>query len=138
MELNSRIDLRDVKVRDTKIAIMDKGAYATEARKNMRSLGVYKKQFEPIIKIYGQLREQYDIYTQLLEDAGFDYIEETRTGTKKHPIITTLESLRKDILAYAAQLGLTPQGLLKVQDDAFKGKKKNGGLSDMLKGLNTG
>ena len=104
----------------------------------MRSLGVYKKQFESMIKIYGQLREQYDVYTQLLEDANFDYIEETQTGTKKHPIITTLESLRKDILNYAAQLGLTPQGLLRVQEDAFRGKKKGGGLADVLKGLNSG
>lgn len=132
------VDLRNVKALGCKIAVANKGEYATEARKNMKVLGVYKKQFEPVIKIYGQLREQYDIYTQLLEDAGYDYIEETQTGTKKHPLITTLEALRKDVLAYASQLGLTPQGLLKVQEEAFKVKSKSSGLEEMMKRLNSG
>lgn len=132
---NKAVDLRDVKALGCKITVQTKGEYAAEARKNMKALGTYKRQFEPVIKIYGQLREQYDIYTQLLEDAGYDYIEETQTGTKKHPIITTLESLRKDILAYASQLGLTPQGLLKVQENAFRVKKKASGLAAALQEL---
>lgn len=49
--------------------------------------------------------------------------------------MTTLETLRKDILAYAAQLGLTPQGLLKADEDAFRQKKKSK-LMEALKGLN--
>lgn len=117
---------------------MEWKAYAAEARRGMKALEVYKKQFEPIIKIYAQLHEQYDVYTQLLEETGYQYCEETQTGTKKHPLITTLESLRKDILAYASQLCLTPQGLRKIKDAAFAKTDKKSGLMSMLEGLDAG
>lgn len=96
---------------------------ATKAKNDMMALGVYKPEFEPIIKIYGQLREQYDELTGQFESSGYSYAEQTATGSKKSPIVTTLESLRKDILSYASQLGLTPQGLLRADDGAFKKKK---------------
>lgn len=106
-----------------------------QTRDQMKALGVYKPEFEPIIEIYSQLREQYNILTQRFIDSDYDFKEYTNTGTKKAPIVTTLEALRKDILAYAAQLGLTPQGLLKADEAAFK-KKKESGLGSILKELN--
>lgn len=106
-----------------------------QTRDDMKALGVYKPEFEPIIEVYSQLREQYNILTQRFIDSDYDFKEYTNTGTKKAPIVTTLEALRKDILAYAAQLGLTPQGLLKADEAAFK-KKKESGLGSILKELN--
>lgn len=103
-----------------------------KAKKDMVSLGVYKPEFDPIIKIYGQLREQYDELTTQFKSSGYEFSEETNAGSKKAPIVTTLESLRKDILSYASQLGLTPQGLLKADDAAFK-KKKTSALADAIK-----
>lgn len=105
---------------------------ALVAKKSMIELGLYKREFEPIIEIYGQLLEQYEALTRKFIDSGYDYEETTAHGTKKAPIITTLESLRKDILSYASQLGLTPQGLLKADERAFK-KKKVSALSEALK-----
>jgi hypothetical protein len=93
------------------------------AREDMVKLGIYKPEFEPIIEIYSQLREQYEILTTRFVKSGYKYSELTETGTKKAPIVTTLEALRKDILSYASQLGLTPQGLLKTDENAFKKKK---------------
>lgn len=112
---------------------------SSAARKFMQSLGVYKKEFEPIIKIYGGLREQYDVLSKCFEDSGYDYQEATDQGSKKHPIVTTLESLRRDILAYAAQLGLTPQGLKRIQEeDPFARAKKSSGLAAALQNLESG
>lgn len=111
-----------------------KKSITNQTRDQMQALGVYKPEFEPIIEIYSQLREQYNILTQRFIDSGYDFKEYTNTGTKKAPIVTTLEALRKDILAYAAQLGLTPQGLLKADEAAFK-KKKGSGLGSILKEL---
>jgi len=105
-----------------------------QTRDQMKALGVYKPEFEPIIEVYAQLREQYKVLTERFIASNYDIEETTNTGSKKAPIVTTLESLRKDILAYATQLGLTPQGLLKADEDAFKQKKKSK-LSEMLKGL---
>ena len=41
----------------------------------------------------------------------------------------------KDILAYAAQLGLTVQGLQKINPSELKPKKKKSGLEAALEGL---
>lgn len=104
-------------------------------RDAMKALGVYKPEFEPIIQIYCQLREQYDELTKEFKDSNYDYSELTNTGTKKAPIVTTLETLRKDILSYAGQLGLTPQGLLRANDKAFI-QKKGSVLAEAMKELN--
>lgn len=108
-----------------------------QTRDQMKALGVYKPEFEPIIEVYSQLREQYNVLTKRFIESDYDFKEYTNTGTKKAPIVTTLETLRKDILAYAAQLGLTPQGLLKADDKAFA-KKKQSTLAAALKGLDSG
>lgn len=96
-----------------------------KARAAMKSLGVYKPEFEPVIHVYAGLREQYVELTKQYEKSGYEFSEDTAAGSKKAPIVTTLESLRKDILAYASQLGLTPQGLLKANDKAFAAPKSS-------------
>lgn len=103
-----------------------------QARASMKALGLYKPEFEPILKDYAKLREQYSELTKRFENSNYDYAETTQSGSKKDPIVTTLESLRKDILAYASQLGLTPQGLLKTNDKAFN-KPKSSVLSAAIK-----
>ncbi len=89
----------------------------------MRQLNVYRPEFEPIIVVYCELREQYVELTRRFLESGYTIAEDTQTGSKKAPIVTTLEALRKDVLAYANQLGLTPQGLLRADDKAFVVKK---------------
>lgn len=108
--------------------------HVTTTRRLMRSLGVYKKEFEPVIKIYAQLKDQYDELTAQFERSGYDYSEDTAQGTKKHPIVTTLESLRKDILSYAGQLGMTPAGLKRLNDASLQ-PEKSSPLSDALRVL---
>jgi len=105
-----------------------------QTRDQMKALGIYKPEFEPIIEVYSQLREQYKILTERFIKSDYKFDEYTNTGTKKAPIVTTLETLRKDILSYATQLGLTPQGILKADDKAFT-KKKQSALEAALKGL---
>lgn len=113
---------------------MPKKKPAHIAKQSMVELGIYKPEFEPVIEIYGQLMEQYAELTKRFVDSGLDFEERTNAGTKKAPIVTTLESLRKDILSYSTQLGLTPQGLLKADDGAFK-KKKGDALAAALKAM---
>jgi P27 family predicted phage terminase small subunit len=105
---------------------MGKARHETVARKAMKSLGIYKPEFEGIIKLYGGLRDQYDTLTEMFVASGYKYSEQTQSGTKKAPIVTTLEGLRKDILSYASQLGLTPQGLLRADENAFAKKAESG------------
>ena len=81
-----------------------------------------------------QLMEQYDTLTCAFEESGWAYETSTATGTKKAPIVTTLESLRKDVLAYLSALGLTPAGAKKL-DAAATAKAQEDPLIAALKNL---
>lgn len=78
--------------------------------RDMKKLAVYKPEYEPIIDIYSELREQYSVLTQKFIDSKYDFeVETMQGGTKKAPIVATLESLRKDILAYSDRLCINPK-----------------------------
>ncbi|WMJ78472.1 MULTISPECIES: P27 family phage terminase small subunit [unclassified Sedimentibacter] len=86
--------------------------------RDMKKLGVYKPEYEPIIDIYSELREQYFILTEKFKDSGYDFeVETMQGGTKKAPIVATLESLRKDIITYTDRLCLNPKAVdtVKIQ-----------------------
>ena len=72
------------------------------------------------------MREQYELYTKELKNKGYKYSEYTFSGgEKKSPLIAVLETLRKDILQYSIQLGLTPAGLKKINEKNEDESKKN-------------
>ena len=97
----------------------------------MERLGVYKEEFAPTIVRYVTLnKEYYKLYKQYAE-SGFQCTVEAAGGEKKAPIVTTLESLRRDLLQLEESIGLTPRGLLKLDENAFK-KAKNGAKKDRL------
>lgn len=79
---------------------------------NMKELGVYKPEYDPVIEIYSELCEQYQILTKKFKADGYKYYEYTaQGGTKKSAIVATLETLRKDILAYSDRLCINPKAL---------------------------
>lgn len=86
-------------------------------REMMGALGVYRQEFDTTISIYCDLLRQYRIYTKKLKDSDFDGYESSgQAGSKKSPLMTTIEALRKDILQYQTALGLTPSALKKLKD----------------------
>jgi len=92
------------------VAARTKAGIKKETIQLMKSLGVYKPEYDPLIEIYAELREQYTILTKKFAESGYQYeVETAQGGTKKAPIVATLESLRKDILAYADRLCLNPK-----------------------------
>lgn len=92
----------------------------------MTNLNVYKAEYDAVIDIYSELKEQYERYTKELESQGYKYSEFTaQGGEKKSPLIAVLETLRKDILQYSVQLGLTPAGLKKMNEKSGDNEKKS-------------
>nr|WP_285856333.1 P27 family phage terminase small subunit [Paenibacillus illinoisensis] len=81
----------------------------------MKELGVYKTQYGRIIDLYSELVFQFLTLNKKFEEEGYQYESYTAAGgAKKSPIVATLESLRKDILAYSNQLCLNPRSLESV------------------------
>jgi phage terminase small subunit len=77
---------------------------------HMKNLGVYKDEYGKIVDIYAELVHQYDVLTQKFEESDFKFeVTTAQGGLKKSPIVSTLEVLRKDILAYSDRLCLNPK-----------------------------
>lgn len=100
---------------------------------DMKKLGTYKPEYEPIIDIYSELREQYELYTKQLKDNKYKCDEYTAAGgTKKSALISTIETLRKDILQYSDRLCLNPKAMQSEKSDK---KKKISRLGAALSSL---
>ena len=97
----------------------------------MNAIGVYRAEFEPTIARYVELSKEYKILYKQYRDGDFKCSVPTAAGEKKAPIVTTLETLRKDLLQLEESLGLTPRGLLKLDENAFR-KAKDGAKKDRL------
>lgn len=107
--------------------------FKNQTIKEMKSLGIYKQEFAQIIEIYSGLLEQYARLNKKYLDSDMEYeILTMQGGTKKAPIVATLEVLRKDILNYAAQLGLTVKGLDSIEVEKEKKRSK---LEEALESL---
>ncbi len=103
--------------------------YAAEIRRHMKSLGLYRKEYEPAILTLADISRQYDVLTKQFAEGGYQFAELTETGTKKAPIVTTLESLRKDKLSYMNALGMTPRGAVQTDSVTPKKDKKTSALA---------
>lgn len=82
----------------------------------MTSLGVYRKEFDPLIEIYASMMVQYKAYASMHAADEFNTTEITVNSKgvvneKKSPLVQTLETLRKDILSYSDRLCLNPKAL---------------------------
>lgn len=109
-----------------------KAAIKRATIRDMKNLGTYKKEYDRIIDIYAELVEQYAILSDRFASGGYRYEVPTADGgSKKAPIVATLESLRKDILAYADRLCLNP----KTIDGITVETKKQSALAAALSAL---
>ncbi len=103
-----------------------------ETIKYMQTLGVYRSEYDSTIRIYAQLREQYDALTERFEKSKYKIqTASAQGGMKKAPIVATLESLRKDILTYSDRLCLNPKAYDAMNIKPIKKSK----LSEAIEGV---
>lgn len=99
----------------------------------MKKLGTYKAEYEAVINIYCEMREQYELYLKKLKEKHYKCDEFTAAGgTKKSALITTIETLRKDILLYSDRLKLNPKSFDDKVGDKNKGESKLAKALDKL------
>jgi P27 family predicted phage terminase small subunit len=104
-----------------------------EVRKNLEAKGLYSVEYEPAIARYADMQMEYDHLTELYISEDYPFETETQTGTKKAPIVTTLESLRQMMLAYENALGLTPRADKRLTEE--RQTKAAGGFNAILNKL---
>lgn len=99
------------KVYDKKYQIVKK------TKENMQNLGTFKKEFEPTIRRYADVRMQYDSLNRSIakslknsEDIPPSYFK-------------SIDNLQKQLLVLEDTLGLTPKGLKTLQRHGLETKK---------------
>lgn len=84
-----------------------------DIRNAMETLGTYKNEYDPLISVYVDLWEQYDIVQKRLKASKYTSSVDGASGNPKQSYdVKQHESLRKDILAYSDRLRLNPKAMM--------------------------
>lgn len=100
--------------------------------------GTYRPFFDQVIDTLAGIMENRDKVQELYAKSGSNPVvrytnKAGETNPVKNPMMVILADLNTQALSYWRDLGLTPAGLKKINDQELK--KKQGGLEDALAGL---
>ena len=107
----------------------------------LTALGVYRQQFAEAIELTAKLMEDCAKAEKKTKAKDYEPIvtKVNKTGQEyqaKNVWTTMVEQYRKDIIANLAQLGLTPAGLKKLNDELSKKPPKPSGIAAHVAHLN--
>jgi hypothetical protein len=101
---------------------------------DMKALHTWKPEFMTALRICADLMDQYDRVNSQLVSGEMPYFDVTdKGGTRKSAAVTTAEALRRDILAYMKELGLTTLSVKRL--DAQENLPESNVLADALRRL---
>ena len=118
---------------------MTKKQWKTRIRKSCEAADTYRPFFNDIIDTLAGILERRDKAQEAFDAAGGEVIVEHTnkggsTNLEQNPAIRLINDLERDALAYWRDLGLTPAGLKRINEDGLQKKKKNP-LMEALKDL---
>ena len=107
---------------------------------SMQTLGTYRKEFSPAITRYAELRVQFKIMMSQWYEGGCKIAEQYTnkagaTNIRKTALYLSIETLRKELREMENDLGLTPSGIRKINDEMKKNDKKQSKLAEALAAL---
>ena len=99
----------------------------------------YREFFDDVIATLAGILEKRDKAQLLFEKSKGDVLvkhtnKAGATNIEQNPVLRLINDLNRDALAYWRDLGLTPAGLKRIDEQAMKKRKKNA-LEEALKGL---
>lgn len=120
---------------------MKKRAWKTKIKKACVEAGTYKPFFDYVIDTLAGILEQRDEAAEILAEEDEKLIvEQTNksgfTNMVKNPAFTVWDDMNKSALTYWRDLGLTPAGLKKINEEVFqkaKDEKNSNNLMELLK-----
>ena len=118
---------------------MKKAAWRKKIRTSCEEVGTYKPAFDLVIDtLAGVLEARDDALDKFERMGGETVIRHTNKGgatnVVKNPALVVIDDMNKTALQYWRDLGLTPAGLRRIDEQAMKGQKKNA-LAEALKEL---
>lgn len=117
---------------------MTRTTWKKKIKECMEKAGTYRDCFEPVMDTLADILEKRDNTQELYEKSGANpVVKHTNKGgatnIEKNPLLVVVNDLNRDALAYWKELGLTPSGLKKINEEGLK--KKNVGFGEMLNDL---
>lgn len=109
---------------------MKKDAWKNKITNAAELAGTYRPYFEPIIETLASILERRDEAEELFDKSGGSLlVKHTNKGgatnVEQNPLIRLINTLNQDALAYWRDLGLTPAGLKKIDENKMKAQKRN-------------
>ena len=117
---------------------MTKLRWRNVIKKASKSAGTYQPFFDSVIDTLSGILERRDMALAEFERTGGEILVEhhTKTGAvnlEQNPAIRLVNDLNRDALAYWRDLGLTPAGLKKINENALTVKRST--LGEVLASL---
>lgn len=118
---------------------MKKEDWANNISEAMKSAGTYQDYFSSVIDTLASILERRDQAQEDFERTGGNVIvrhtnKAGATNLEQNPILRLVNDLNRDALAYWRDLGLTPAGLKRINENALQ-KKTGSALGEVLKSL---
>ena len=110
----------------------------SRTKKDMISLGTYRKEFDVIIERYAEMRMQFDMLNNRWYEEGCKVTEKYTnkagaTNERKTALYLAIEKLRDELAEMENLFGLTPKGLKAIKKKGLE-QKKESALDKMLSG----
>ena len=107
--------------------------------RDVKAAGTYQKYFGSVIDtLSGILARRDDAEALFIASGGNILVKHTNKGgatnIEQNPALRLINDLNRDALAYWRDLGLTPAGLKRIDEQAMKQRKKSA-LAEALKGI---
>lgn len=121
---------------------MQKRQWKTRIKKACMEAGTYKPYFEHVINTLAGILAKRDEAEEILDDENEELIvEQTNKGgftnKVKNPAYSIWDDMNKTALTYWRDLGLTPAGLKKINEEVFIQAKEEKEGNNLLSLLNS-
>lgn len=112
-------------------------AYRRSIMKRMKAVGTYREEFLPTIERLAMLYTQRDrIEEQYAASGGNPVIMHTNkagaTNPTKNPFLSARDEVYSQLLSHERELGLTPNALKRMNEQALKAPVKASGFASAL------
>ena len=109
---------------------MTRDEWAERIRKSTDEAGTYRPYFEDVIMTLADILEKRDkAQADFVKSGGHAIVKHTNksgaTNLEQNPCLRMVNDLNRDALAYWRDLGLTPAGLKRIDENAMRKPKEN-------------
>mgnify|MGYP002515746739 CR=1 FL=1 len=109
---------------------MQASAWRDKIRRQIQATGTYRPAFCSVVDALAKVLEQRDAAYQQFIAEGSQFVVERVSdrgaiNRAKNPLLQTWMDLNSQALSYWGQLGLTPAGLKKIDEEAMKPRKQD-------------